>query len=201
VTTDNPKNLNEENRTMESTQNTRTETAKFEVEISIGLVNIFAIARDSLNILSVPHSSPWVMLTLTLQHGRWIATTSSPGYLIGSKKTPAPAGLMAELVTVGGNWAIAHPEEFERAGIEEYDNLIESCCEGLDRLLEELQETENDLRQLIAEPEVVRQAPAMLRSRLEDAEKMVHAMRLQTEAADEAISDAAYEESDEGEQH
>src|SRR6267154_2458798 len=102
---------------------------------------------------------------------------------------------------LASNWARSHPEEFERAGIKEYDDLIESCCEGLDRLLEEQQETENDLRLMIAESEVVRQAPAMLRSRMEDAAKMVHAMMLQTEAAAEAMSDAAYEESDEGDQH
>jgi hypothetical protein len=185
---------------MESTQTTAETKQRTKFEISIGTVEVFAIAGDSLNILSPNGSSPWVMLTMKHVNDRWEAT-STPGYLIAGKETPAPPALVDELVTLGRTWAESHPEEFERAGIKEYDDLIESCCEGLDRLLAELQETENDLRLMIAEPEVVRQAPAMLRSRLEDAEKMVHAMRLQTEAADEAISDAAYEESDEGEQH
>jgi hypothetical protein len=185
--------------TMESTQATETkEPTEFEVSTSVGTVRIFATARDRLNILSAPDSSPSIMATIEF-NDRWEPKSSS-AYSI-KDSTLAPASIVEELVALAGNWARSHPEEFERAGIKEYEDLIESCCEGLDRLLAELQETENDLRLMITESEVVRQAPAMLRSRLEDAAKMVHAMKLQVEAAAEAIDDAACEESDEGEQH
>jgi hypothetical protein len=107
----------------------------------------------------------------------------------------------SSVVKLARDWAIAHPEEFERAGTGEFSSIVSSFDEAFARLVEELRETENGFRAVLDEPEFKRQAPAMLRSRVEDAAKMVHAMKLQTEAAAEAIHDAAYEESDEGEQH
>jgi hypothetical protein len=156
-----------------------------------GLVNIFATARDRLNILSVDHSSPSVMVTMERRADRW-EPTSTPTYSIGWKpSTPVPAALTDELVTLGRDWAKAHPEEFGRAGNREFSSMIGSFDEAFDQLVEELQETENDFRGMLAEPEFLRQAPALLRSIVEDAAKMVHAMRLQTEAAAEALADAA----------
>jgi hypothetical protein len=186
---------------MESTQTTAETKQWTKFEISIGTVEVFAIDRDSLNLLSPNNSSPWVMLTLARHHGRWIATTSTPGYSVAGKETPAPAGLMEELVTLGGNWAIAHPEEFEREAAEQFEHLIGYIVEdSFGAAIGAMDEAEEDLTEALNDPELIR-APAMLRSRVADAAKMVHAMKLQVEAAAEAIDDAACEESDEGDQH
>jgi hypothetical protein len=64
-----------------------------------------------------------------------------------------------------------------------------------------LKEAQEDLSQALENPEFVRQASDTLRERVQDAVKMLPAMSLQTEAAAEAIDDAACEESGEGEQH
>lgn len=114
--------------------------------------------------------------------------------------SPVTSRVSRRVVTLSREWARAHPEEFARAGINEFSSMVGSFDEAFDQLLDELQETENGFREMLAEPEFKRQASDMLRSRVEDAAKMVHAMKLQAEAAAEAIHDAVYE-SDEGERH
>jgi hypothetical protein len=181
---------------MESTQSTEIkEPIEFEVRTSIGTVRIFATARNRLNILSPENSSPWIMATVERSGDGW-RLDSRPGFLINGKEQPAPPTLADELVTLGRTWAESHPEEFERAGNREFSIMLESCDEMFDPLLEELQRTEHDFRSMLAEPEFMRSAPAMLRSRFEDAAKMVHAMKLQVEATAETIDDAAEKEED-----
>jgi hypothetical protein len=176
------------------------ESTQFEVRSSIGFIRIVATARNRLNILSLPNSTPSMMATIEFDD-RWEPTSTCAYSALGYSSTPAPTALVDELVTLGRDWAIAHPEEFERAGTDEFSSIVSSFDEAFDRLVEELQETENGFREVLDEPEFKRQAPAMLRSRIEDAAKMVHAMKLQVEAAAEAIDEAACEESDEGDQH
>jgi len=177
------------------------ESTQFEVRVSIGPVHIFATARDRLNILSVPNSSPFVMLTMERHGDRWELEAESPYYSvgIGKKQTPTPPGLANELLTLGRNWAESHPEEFERAGISEYSSIIDSFDEILDELVDELRKTEKAFREILDEPEFLRLASADLREKVQDAMRMVHAMKLQCGAAAEVICDAACEESGEDE--
>jgi hypothetical protein len=180
---------------MESTQSTAETKQRTKFEISIGTVEVFAISRDSLNILSVPGSSPWVMLTMEHVNDRW-ESTSTPGYSIAEEKqTPAPPALVEEIITLGRNWAIAHPGEFEREAAEEFDHLIGYIVEdSFGAALWKMEEAAEDLKEALNHPEFMRRATAVLRSRIEDAAKMVHTMKLQMEAAAEAIGEAAGDE-------
>jgi hypothetical protein len=161
-----------------------------EVEISIGTVRIFATARDRLNILSPNNSSPWVMATVERSAHQW-HLDSPPGFSINGKQQTAPSTLADELLTLGRTWAESHPEEFEREGDEEFDHLIGYIVnDSFDAVLEKMEEAEEDLAEALENSEFVLQASAVLRNRLEDAAKMLHAMKLQIDAAAEAIDEA-----------
>jgi hypothetical protein len=185
---------------MESTEDTQHDPAELTFETSAGPVQVMVMSRDGVAVRTASTGYPLIYLELERQGDRWELESDPPLYFDEhGKKMVAPAALVEELVPIGRSWADAHPEEFEREGVEEFDHLIGYIVNNsFDPVIEKLEEAKEDLSEALKNPEFVRQASASLRERVQDAMKMIHAMKLQCDAASEAIDDA-YGESDEGE--
>jgi hypothetical protein len=177
---------------MESAQNTLTESLEPTFQTSIGPVSVIVRSRNAFAVQQI-EGYPIVNLELERRGDDWELESDPPLYLVESaRKLPVPAALVDEFLKLGRTWAKSHPEEFERAGDEEFDHLIGYIVnDSFDAVLEKMEEAEEDLAEALKNSEFMLQASAVLRNRLEDAAKMLHVMGLQIEAAAEAITTAA----------
>jgi hypothetical protein len=127
---------------------------------------------------------------------------TSHAAIVGSRGRSFPrtlgrgAELIDELFTLTTGWANAHPEQFERASVEDFDDLISYVVhDEFDQVMETLKRVELDVTKVLqgddySGGELAFHAPPHLLELIENAAKMLHVWSLQIEAAEEAISAA-----------
>ena len=170
-----------------------------EITTSIGIVHVEAEGRDSFTIRS-PHEygEAWpyfYWLTLDRHGERWEFTSPpeysrQPGENERASQVPMPPELVNELLALGNEWAAAHPEEFEKAACEEFDDHIFYIVhDTFDELTRICSDAQGHFRRILNdEPEFRNYASTPLRRRVQKEAQRLRVMRLQISGAAKAIN-------------
>jgi hypothetical protein len=170
---------------------------QIELKTSIGIVYVEAGGRDWFSIqgpfVSEPHEHderafPHVHMTFDNRDGQW-APERNPAYYAETRiSAPMPEALLSELSTLGIEWADGHPEEFERAGRADFDDLIGYITQDtFNDLLHTFKEVSEHFRAVLSEPEFERYASTALRRRMKQEAQRTRVMRSQISGAAKAI--------------
>jgi hypothetical protein len=109
-----------------------------------------------------------------------------------STEIPMPADLADELLALGNEWANAHPEAFETAAREEFDDLIGYITQDVfDELARIFTDAQKNFREILDEPEFANYASTKLRRRVQKEAQRLRTMRLQVSGAANAINTLA----------
>jgi hypothetical protein len=189
-----------------------------EFETSIGLVGVEPEGLDNVAVWSGPMIPPeWgiapltgpleghpryphVYLTLARTGDRWELESDdhSPAlYTAYKTKVPMPPALLDELVKLGREWAIAHPEEFERASREEFEFHSGVITDVFTGLLVTLQDGLKSIKKSIEDTDFVRLGSPELKQRAAETARMFRAMKLQVKGLAEAYRKAEGNPTDE----
>jgi hypothetical protein len=99
-----------------------------------------------------------------------------------------PQALFDELSKFAIEWADAHPEEFERAAREEFEDWIGYICrDTFDDLVAKFEEAQKNFRKILDEPEFKFHASNKLLRRVKHEAQRIRTMRLQVSGAAKAI--------------
>jgi hypothetical protein len=163
------------------------ESAWDTIQTSIGPLRIKACARNYFNVATPSGTYPFVMFSIELVDGSW-----TPGTCIyypdHGEEAPVPDALLKELTALGTRWADAHLEAFEAAGTDEFKDMAEYIVDdAFADVVEKLKEAQEDLRDILKEPEFVLQASKALRRRVQKEAQRLGVMRLQISGAGKAI--------------
>jgi len=171
-----------------------------ELTTSIGTLSVEANARDWF-ILQGPFTDdepasdddhrryPHVHMIFDNRSGPWEPGEGKPTYYgEAGKEAPMPQALLDELSKLAIEWADAHPEEFERAAREEFEDWIGHIChDTLDDLVAKCSEAQKNFRQILDEPEFKFHASNKLRRRVKHEAQRIRTMKQQVIGAAKAI--------------
>jgi hypothetical protein len=182
-----------------------------ELETSIGVVRLEAKGRDWFEIDGpfldksdpqydprYPHHAriyayPHVHFLFDNRSGAW-APERRPTYYgeLGEREVSVPQPLFDELLKLGIEWANAHPEKFEQAAKEEFEDLIGYITRDfLDEIAAKLKEAHEATSKALKEPEFALHASVALRRRVKSEAQRLRIMRGQISGAAKAINTLA----------
>jgi hypothetical protein len=169
-----------------------------ELKTSIGIVQVKAMSRERLSVQSPGLSAssgalPYVLLDLWREGDGW-EMDSNPYYYDErdgdgcAVRSQMPQALNEEVSKLAIEWANAHPEEFEQAAKEEFDDLIGYITHDfLDEIAAKLKEAHEATSKALKEPEFMLHASVALRRRVKSEAQRLRVMRGQIRGATKAI--------------